>query len=139
MFMKQLFFLTFVLVLSACGASSPKTGADRDAQGCIASAGYTWSSVAGDCLRLWEAGVRLQNAQDAQATASAFVIISADGSLTELFLPQGEPVVLNRTITPDGPIWKKGDLRLERMPDGWFLYQKDLLIYQAGNPPDASR
>ena len=126
-------------MLTACGATAPRTGADRDAQGCIASAGDTWSSVAGDCQRLWEAGVRLQNAQDEKATASAFVIISADGSLTELFLPQGEPVVLNRTVTPDGPIWKKADLRLERMPDGWFLYQGDLLIYQAGNPPVSSR
>ena len=46
---------------ACCRAGLQKTGSDRDAYGCIASAGYTWSQVAGDCLRLWEAGVRLQN------------------------------------------------------------------------------
>lgn len=116
-----------------------KTGSDRDAYGCIASAGYTWSQVAGDCLRLWEAGVRLQNVQEPDATAAAYAVISADGSQVELFMPQQEPVVMQRSFTPDGPVWKKGAFRLERMPDGWFLYQGNNLIYQAGNPPDSSR
>ena len=56
-----------------------------------------------------------------------------------LFMPQQEPVVMQRSFTPDGPVWKKGAFRLERMPDGWFLYQGNNLIYQAGNPPDSSR
>lgn len=29
-------------------------GDDRDGHGCIASAGYTWSEVQKDCIRLWE-------------------------------------------------------------------------------------
>ncbi len=137
---KLLFLLAACVALGACcRAGLQKTGSDRDAYGCIASAGYTWSQVAGDCLRLWEAGVRLQNVQEPDATAAAYAVISADGSQVELFMPQQEPVVMQRSFTPDGPVWKKGAFRLERMPDGWFLYQGNNLIYQAGNPPDSSR
>lgn len=137
---KLLFLLAACVALGACcRAGLQKTGSHRDAYGCIASAGYTWSQVAGDCLRLWEAGVRLQNVQEPDATAAAYAVISADGSQVELFMPQQETVLMPRSFTPDGPIWKKGALRLERMPEGWFLYQQDALIYQAGNPPDASR
>lgn len=51
----------------ACGSKSGKTaevagqadtvhvvGGDKDKHGCIASAGYTWSEVQKDCIRLWE-------------------------------------------------------------------------------------
>lgn len=125
--------------LGACSAPAVAPGADRDAYGCIASAGYIWSRVAGDCLRLWEAGVRLQNVQDPNASEAAYAVISADGSQVELFMPQQEPLLMPRRLTPDGPIWEKGSLRLERMPGGWFLYQKNALIYHTGNPPDSSR
>lgn len=51
----------------ACGSKRGKTvevaeqadtvhvvGGDKDKHGCIASAGYTWSEVQKDCIRLWE-------------------------------------------------------------------------------------
>lgn len=39
-------------------------GDDKDAHGCIASAGYTWSEVLKDCIRLWEKGVRVADVAD---------------------------------------------------------------------------
>ena len=39
-------------------------GGDKDEHGCIASAGYTWSEVQKDCIRLWEKGVRLTSVKD---------------------------------------------------------------------------
>src|SRR6218665_380242 len=39
--------------------AAPLVGADSDAHGCKASAGYTWSQVQEKCLRLFEAGTRL--------------------------------------------------------------------------------
>jgi hypothetical protein len=35
-------------------ATRPPVGADRDAQGCIASAGYTWCAREAACVRPWE-------------------------------------------------------------------------------------
>ena len=35
-------------------------GNDRDADGCIGSAGYTWSQIKKDCIRLFEEKVQLR-------------------------------------------------------------------------------
>ena len=35
-------------------------GIDKDEHGCIASAGYTWSEVQLNCIRLFESGIRLE-------------------------------------------------------------------------------
>ena len=46
--------LTLVL-LSACAAlPAPRVGADRDAHGCIGSAGYAWCAREAACVRPWE-------------------------------------------------------------------------------------
>ena len=48
------------VALTACGntknkkAESNAVGNDKDEHGCIDSAGYTWSEVQKDCIRLWE-------------------------------------------------------------------------------------
>jgi len=53
-----------VLALSACAqpepapardaAAAPVVGGDRDAHGCIGSAGYQWCQRSGRCERPWE-------------------------------------------------------------------------------------
>ncbi len=127
-------------VLCGCRSSVGLAGADRDEHGCIASAGYTWSRVAGDCLRLWEAGVQLTDAQDPAASLAAYAVISGDGTKTEVFLPKAErSLVLTRSFAPDGPVWTGSSYRLERKPEGWRLFNAERLIFQAGNPPDSSR
>ncbi|MBN3819940.1 hypothetical protein G3N57_26530 [Paraburkholderia sp. Se-20369] len=50
---------TIALALSACAsqATSPApqiVGGDRDAHGCIGSAGYAWCESTGQCERPWE-------------------------------------------------------------------------------------
>lgn len=39
-------------------------GADRDAHGCIGSAGYVWSQVREECIRPFEAGIRMAPAAE---------------------------------------------------------------------------
>ena len=39
-------------------------GSDRDAHGCIGSAGYIWSEVRQDCIRLFEQGIRTVDSFD---------------------------------------------------------------------------
>lgn len=38
----------------ASDEGKPMVGSDRDAHGCIGSAGYTWCEVKDKCLRVWE-------------------------------------------------------------------------------------
>ena len=55
--MKKLFlFLVVIGCLEGCASQQkhPLVGADRDAHGCIGSAGYVWSEVYGKCIRPWE-------------------------------------------------------------------------------------
>ena len=47
--------------INGCGAS-PLVGGDKDAHGCIPSAGYSWCEIKQKCLRLWEESCEAQNA-----------------------------------------------------------------------------
>jgi hypothetical protein len=42
---------------------SRPTGADKDPQGCIGSAGYQWSQLAKECIRPFELKIQLHNAE----------------------------------------------------------------------------
>lgn len=80
--MKALLLIPALLVLSACAnqhqaaavadaaatsPATPKVGGDRDAHGCIGSAGYQWCEHSQRCERPWE----LAQAQDLANTAEA--------------------------------------------------------------------
>ena len=51
-----------MIVLSGCfiqscnssNSNEPMPGSDRDAHGCIPSAGYSWCEAKQKCLRVWE-------------------------------------------------------------------------------------
>lgn len=80
--MRTLTLMAASLLLAACNTTprEPLVGADRDEHGCIGSAGYQWSALAGQCVRLFEQGIRL-NPIDAGQTVSAFVLFNADQTL----------------------------------------------------------
>ena len=46
-------------------------GGDRDKHGCIGSAGYQWSEVQQDCIRVFEKGIRMKAVDGSQ---SAFIV-----------------------------------------------------------------
>lgn len=55
--MKRTFLLGLALLvtgLTGCNAKLPVLGADRDAKGCLPSAGYTWCTKTSRCERPWE-------------------------------------------------------------------------------------
>ena len=84
--MRTLTLMAASLLLAAC--STPEqhlVGGDRDSHGCIGSAGYQWSALTKQCVRLFEQGIRL-NPTDAGQTSSAFVLFNADQSKAELTL-----------------------------------------------------
>ena len=57
--MKILSFILFMLLGTT--AYAQQLGSDRDAHGCIPSAGYTWSEAQKDCIRLFEKGIRVES------------------------------------------------------------------------------
>lgn len=42
------------ILLAGCTSNQQMPGSDRDAHGCIGSAGYTWCEAKAKCLRVWE-------------------------------------------------------------------------------------
>ena len=92
----------------------PLVGGDLDENGCKASAGYTWSVLRKECIRVFEIGTRLNHYEQSgeTATTSAFVIFEANnGNKAELFLDtQKESIILERKS--EGQPWVKDDWQL---------------------------
>jgi len=97
---KIVFFLmsaTF-LVLQSCQPKDNKievttdetkvVGADADAHGCKASAGFTWSELKQNCIRIFEDGVQMTAVDSSlDQSLAAYVVFNADSSKGELFIP----------------------------------------------------
>ena len=111
---------------------APKVGADRDAHGCIASAGYTYSVVRGGCVRVWEAGTALVPVVPmGDPVLNAYAVQSENGTQVEVFLPGVEQgVLLSRDENVDLPMWQGQGWTLTYDPDqGWKLSQYGQLVY----------
>ena len=140
--MKKLFLFSFIICLSfSCAkkVSEEKkavkettkpaavvAGGDSDDHGCKASAGYTWSILKKECVRIFEVGTKLNHAEDKKAnTTVAYVIF--DGDKAELFLDtQKESIILERKS--EGDSWVKDDLKL--IPwKGYVLKRGEKIIY----------
>lgn len=51
--MKNVYLIALIFLMGACDKTQP-TGADRDAHGCIGTAGYSWCAKTQSCERPWE-------------------------------------------------------------------------------------
>lgn len=138
----SIFIMVATAGLIACGTGGSKksgesadtvamVGGDRDRHGCIGSAGYTWSEVLGECVRVFEKGVRLDIAGNPDM--SAFLVFSADSLKVELFTPDRDPEILERRSLPDGTYaWnlEDDDTRNVRKIDGtWVVDQRGKTLY----------
>jgi hypothetical protein len=109
---KQLFVAIVFAMYSLSGIGQvkkvTKVGADKDAHGCIASAGYSYSKLKKDCIRVFEQKIQLTEvAPTASYSSIAAVIFSDDKTSIELFLPkEKESVILKRTGKKGNYIWK---------------------------------
>lgn len=125
--MKRLLLLSGIIVLTfSCAKQmnpkeeshktviAPIVGGDIDEHGCKASAGYTWSVLRNECVRIFEIGTRLDYYEQAGkvVTTAAFVIFeSNNGNTAELFLDtQKESIILVRKS--EGQPWVKDDWQL---------------------------
>ncbi|MEO8535525.1 MAG: hypothetical protein ABI441_17340 [Flavobacterium sp.] len=107
-------------------SKSEVVGGDSDAHGCKGSAGYTWSVVKNECVRLFEVGTKLAHAEDGK-TYSTVAYVIFEGDKAELFLDtQKEPIILERKS--EGDSWVKEDYQL--IPwKGYVLKKGEKIIY----------
>lgn len=107
-------------------------GGDRDAHGCIGSAGYTYSQIKKDCVRVFEQKIKLTEvAPKGSSTSMVAVIFSKDMKKAEVFIPDtdGESLILTRA--GKGKTWKKDDYVLVPFKkDGYQLKKDNVVIYQ---------
>ena len=64
-------------------------GADQDENGCLASAGYTWSKLNKECVRAFT-GIQLNPSDDIateDVTLCAYVLFNDNGDKAEVFMP----------------------------------------------------
>lgn len=102
--------------------SPPMVGNDTDKHGCKASAGYRWSVLHNECIRIFETGVRLDPiAKDLEQTLSAFVVIKTDGSdqEIELFVPYDEQTIIVKKESADK--WKNDKYTLTKTKDTYNI------------------
>ncbi len=114
----------------------PAIGADRDVHGCIGSAGYTYSTVRQDCIRLWEEGTALiPTEQLGEPVLVAYVVRSANWKEAEIFLPGVDgSLVLTLQKTPGLTTWvgpQNNWMLTYDKEQGWKLALDGTVLYQA--------
>lgn len=91
--------------------TQPLVGGDSDAHGCKASAGYQWSELRRECIRVFEKGIRLKaKAEGLDPNLVAYLVMksnSDDDAQVELFIPsEKKSIVLPRVGQNDAGTWK---------------------------------
>ncbi len=90
----------------------PLVGGDTDAHGCKPSAGYTFSVIKNDCVRLFEQEIQLKEV-NSKASFSTFtaIIFSDDKRKAEVFVPNLPlSIILTKKTTKTGAsYWHEGD------------------------------
>ena len=101
-------------------------GGDSDSHGCKASAGYTWSTLKKECIRVFENSTKLNHAEDGKTYSTVSYVIF-DGNKAELFLDtQKESIILERKS--EGDSWVNGDWQL--IPwKGYVLKKGEKILY----------
>ena len=114
----------------APAAHAAVLGADTDTHGCKPSAGYSWSQVQEKCLRIFEAGIRLnpmgtdEPSTNEQSTQVAYVVFDKAQAHAELFLPgQKASLVLEGRGEEGAQTWEAGEFKL--IPWKGYVLQKN--------------
>ncbi len=107
-----------------------KVGGDRDSHGCIASAGYTYSQIKNDCIRVFEQKIKLKEVNPSKDYETfAAIIFSNDNKKAEIFLAdEKESVIL--TKIGKSKAWKNKIYTLTLNKKGYELKKGRKLIYK---------
>lgn len=127
----------FLSSLAFAQQKSPVVGGDRDVHGCRASAGYTYSQIKNDCVKVFAQKIKLKEVgSDKSSTSMTAVIFSKDMKRAEIFIAEGaaKSIVLERE--GKSKMWKSGSYIKETYvlvpykKTGYQLKKDDVVIYQ---------
>ncbi|CAI8777528.1 hypothetical protein [Chryseobacterium sp. IT-36CA2] len=132
--MKKTIFLSAMFLGSLVFAQQTHVvGGDRDAHGCIGSAGYTYSQIKKDCVRTFEQKIKLTEVAPAgSSTSIAAVIFSKDMKKAEVFVKDADTgsIILTRA-GGKAKAWKKdGYVLVPFKKNGYQLKKDNVVIYQ---------
>lgn len=110
----------------------PVVGGDKDVHGCKGSAGYTYSQIKNDCVRVFEQKIKLTEVKPkGSSTSMTAVIFSKDMKKVEIFLPEQNKGSLILTKLGKGKVWKSGDyILVPYKKTGYQLKKNNVVIYQ---------
>ncbi|NML71813.1 hypothetical protein HHL23_18720 [Chryseobacterium sp. RP-3-3] len=127
----------FVSSLAFTQQKSPVVGGDRDVHGCIGSAGYTYSQIKNDCVKVFEQKIKLKEVNsDKSYTTMTAVIFSKDMKRAEIFIPDGNAKSIILTREGKSKIWKSGSYIKEAYvlvpykKTGYRIKKDDVVIYK---------
>lgn len=95
-------------------------GGNKDEHGCLTAAGYTWSELRRDCIRIFEDGVRVDD-PSLQPSLTSYAVFAADSSRVEVFRPSP---FRNEILDRKGGVWQGKTCKLYRTGDRWELREK---------------
>lgn len=117
------------LLFASCVA--PRTmiaGADRDAHGCIGSAGYQWSAIRGECVRVWlSASTQLTSVKD--SNKRAYVIFAADNTKAEIFADIFADALIVNRLHKNIFVDSTQKVTLTKGVDGWQITKDRRVVY----------
>ncbi|MEC4004959.1 hypothetical protein OX283_009850 [Flavobacterium sp. SUN052] len=106
-------------------------GADQDENGCLASAGYTWSKLNKECVRAFT-GIQLNpaaNVATEDVTLCAYVLFNSNADKAEVFLPDEKSFILTRSA--EGKPWVFNEYQL--IPKNGYILTKDGTTIYSGD------
>lgn len=141
--MKKIVLLFHFILCSLCisiaqTTDAPMVGGDTDSHGCKPSAGYQWSKLKGQCIRLFEDGIRLDpKAKSLNQTLSAFAIFKAipddNENEVEVFIPNAKnSMLLKKQPKKNVTEWRNKVYILSRKNGVYTLSNiKKVVLYQS--------
>ncbi len=117
--------------------SKNMVGNDKDEHGCKASAGFTWSDLKQECVRIFESGTAFKAfGKNTDNTLAAYVIISDDKTKAEVYIPNmASSVLLEKVNSTDSNLPKtlyinnKDQIKLTLTDQGYFIEIKGEALY----------
>ncbi len=97
-------------------------GGQRDQHGCLSPAGYQWSNLLSQCIRIWETGEKVADSGNPVEWAGSYAVFSQDGNQVELFLVDQKKAPI---LQKQGEIYTNIDFRLQQQNNGWQLIRLD--------------